>query len=314
MKILKHLKKLLLFYAGISLLMILVISCSDDDNENSRPTGSIHVDPYHQLSDNNLVVQKVTVGQDSWLVAVNLENGDTDHFIAQPVKVQAGTTSNVKLIFDDDVVTNDPVGQQILLKLYADNQNSGTTGEWDASDEPIKNSRDVLVTKIITVFVYNPFAHYDTNDNGSLDVQEVSETYPDNFTDFWDTDGDGFLSKEEFYSTTLKNTDIDMDEHVSEDEWSDGYTSMYSNWAEDSFSMFDESQNAFLNVDEWNQIFSESQWFETYDADNDTNVTEEEWDTGVFGDWDTDDDGQIDEDEFYKYWPHAQKWLESIIW
>ncbi|HER41162.1 MAG TPA: hypothetical protein ENO10_08080, partial [Salinimicrobium catena] len=135
MKNVKDLKKLML-YAGVLFLALGLVSCSDDDDGDVviEPTGLIVVDDEQTLSNNAITVNSVTVGQDSWLAAVAVGNENTNTFIAQPVSVKEGTNTNVQLTFDENVITDNEVGQQVVLKLYADNQSSGTQGEWDSSD------------------------------------------------------------------------------------------------------------------------------------------------------------------------------------
>lgn len=311
MKKVKNLKKLML-YVGVVFLMMGFYSCSDDDDGTPRveASGMIQVDDNQTLSGNTLTVQSVTVGQDSWLAAVAVGDENTNDFIAQPVMVQEGTRSNVQLTFDENAITDDGTGQQVVLKLYADNQNSGTQGQWDAADEPITNN-NVLVTKTITVFAEDSgtsaFANFDINGDGSLDADEVPATYENNFTE-WDVDADGSLSSEEFYNTTFFNTDADDDDAISEEEWNTGFAAMYGNWSEDDFATFDADADGMLSNDEWNSVFAESQWFETYDADSDTYVTEAEWDAGLFADWDTNADAMIDQTEFDIYSPYVVNW------
>lgn len=298
-------------YVGVLFLSIGLTSCSDDDDGTLivTPTGMIQVDDQQTLSGNSITVQSVTVGQDSWLAAVAIGEENTNDFIAQPVMVEEGTNTNVQLTFDENAIT-DETGQQVVLKLYADNTIDGTPGQWDPSDEPIRDN-NMLVTQTITVFPEDSgssaFAQFDTDGDGMLDVDEVPATYQNNFTE-WDADGDGSLSSEEFYNTTFANTDADNDDFISEEEWNSGFAGMFGNWSEDDFSTFDTDADGRLSSDEWNAVFSESQWFETYDADSDAFVTEAEWDTGLFGDWDTDDDTQISENEFYLYRPYVERW------
>ena len=308
MKNVKDLKKLML-YAGVLFLALGMFSCSDDDDGDVviEPTGIIVVDDEQTLTNNAITVNSVTVGQDSWLAAVAVGNENTNTFIAQPVSVEEGINTNVQLTFDENVITDNEVGQQVVLKLYADNQSSGTQGEWDSSDQPIKDN-NVLVTETITVFAEDAtFADFDTNSDGTLDMDEVPATYENNFAE-WDVDDSGSLSSEEFYNTVFGNTDTDDDDFISEDEWNLGYAGLFGNWSTDDFATFDADEDGVLSSEEWNTVFADSDWFETYDADADTFVTEAEWDTGLFGDWDTDDDDLISETEYDLYSPYVLTW------
>lgn len=309
MKNVKNLKKWML-YLGVLFLLIGLSSCSDDDDGDVvvEPTGSFAVGEEFSLTGNTLTIESVTVGQNSWLVAVNPGDENTNNFISDPVMLEEGTNTNVMLTLDETAITDDGTGQQIVLKLYADNATSGTVGEWDSSDEPIMDG-NTLVTETVTIFAEDDtaFADFDTNNDGSLDMDEVPATYQNNFTE-WDTDDSGSLSSEEFYNTVFGNTDADDDDLISEDEWNLGYDGLFGNWSDDDFATFDADDSGFLDIDEWNNNFADSQWFEEYDADDDTFVTEDEWDTGLFGDWDADDNELINEAEFDLYSPYVVGW------
>lgn len=304
MKNAKNLKNLLL-YVGIFFLMLGFNSCSDDDDGTvvPNPTGTFALasDEY-TLSDNSITLESITVGQSSWLTAVHAGSESSTDFIADPVRLQSGANTNVVLVFDEGAITDDGEGQQVVLKLYADN--GGTPNSWDATDQAITG------TETITVFdddSTDAFAGFDTDGDGTLSPEEVSGTYQNNFTE-WDADEDGNLSSEEFYNAVFGNTDADDDDGISQDEWDAGFAAMYGGWNDDDFETFDADGDGSLSNDEWNDAFAESEWFNTYDANTDTFVSEEEWDAGLFGDWDTDDNDVIDEDEYNVYGPYVTAW------
>lgn len=305
----------ILLLAGLLLLSIGFGSCSDDDDEPEPLIQQILIDDHQNLTGNTMVIRQIVVNQDSFLTAVRVGDEKSEDFIASPVLLSAGTHKNVELTFHENTVKNAGSGQLVVLMLYADNQNGGTKGVWDSTDEPVMNSIYGVMKKTVTVYSeYDPFAYYDNNNDGILDFSEASLTYPDNFSGIWDSDNDGNLSMEEFSWATFLNTDTDFDFSVGEDEWDEGYASMYNNWVEDNFSLFDESDNNFLDNDEWINIFKLSQWFESYDSNDNELVSKDEWNIGLFGDWDKNEDAIIDEEEFNIYWPHVNKWVEYYEW
>lgn len=298
--------KQLFLYLGMMLLAVNFSSCSDDDDAvvTPVPTGSFTLaEDEYTVSNNTIILESITVGQSSWLAAVDAGSENTNDFIADPVRLQEGTNTNVELEFDEGAISDDAEGQEIVLRLFADN--GATTGSWDATDQSI------TTTETITVFAEDAgtatFADFDTDGDGTLDADEVPATYQNNFTD-WDVDEDGSLSSEEFYNTAFANTDADDDDAISEEEWDTGFAGMYGAWSEDDFATFDADASGSLSNDEWNTTFTESDWFTTYDADADTYVTEDEWNTGLFGDWDTNDDDVIDENEYNLYSPYVRTW------
>lgn len=307
------LKKILLV-TGLFFLLTGINSCSDDD-ESPPPIQQIFVDDNQNLEDNTLNIRQVIVNQDSFLTAIKVDDENSDDFIASPIFLTEGTHRNIELSFYENTVKNGGSGQKIILKLYADNKNGGTRGIWDPTDEPIMNLIEGLLKKTITVYTeYDPFSYYDNNNDEFLDFSEASLTYPNNFTSIWDTDNNSSLDLDEFYYTTFINTDVNIDLTIDQEEWEEGFNSMFNNWAEDKFTEYDESKNNFLSQEEWNNIFMDSLWFEAYDTDDNDLVTQEELNLGLLSDWDLNNDLQIDEEEFNNYYDHVTNWVEYYDW
>lgn len=296
-----HIKNFLQ-WAGIIFLVTGFTSCSDDDENFKMPTGVIQVNEFQNLTGKVLIIPQVTVGQDSWLAAVEVGEELTNNFIAQPVLIEKGVSDDVELTFDETAIDYLAGSQQVVLKLYADDPNGGIKGEWDLSDKPITYSNNILVTKTITIIAdltgFDPFNYFDTNKNGVLDVEEISETY---FIESIYGNKTG-LSMSEFYSVMFHTTDVDYyDAGITEAEWDQGYSRMFSNWTQDHFSIYDVDKDARLFLEEWNKIFNESEWFESYDKNSDNSVSKEELRNGLYGDWDQNKDGVIDKEEFLNY-------------
>lgn len=295
-------------YFGMFFLALGFTSCSDDDDGTVDPivvdTGSISAED-QTLTGNSITVQSVMVGQDSWLVAVHSDDEDTENFIAGPMWIEEGTEADVMLELNEDAnLETDEDGNEISLQLYADN---GTMNEWDDEDELIRDANNAPITETITVYSTGSFADYDTDADGFIDENEFPDTFQNDLAT-WDVDGDGSLSRDEFYNTTFANTDVDNDDLIDEDEWNTGYTSMYGVYTDDDFATYDADADGFIDNDEWNAVYVESGWYETYDADSDSMLTEDEWNLGLYNDWDTDDDDMINPDEYYVYSPYTFYW------
>ncbi|WP_029035185.1 DUF7282 domain-containing protein [Salinimicrobium terrae] len=294
-------------YLGLLLLAFSLNSCSDDDDgllEDDNFTGTITAMD-QIVSGDIIMVQNVTVTQDSWLAAVHSDEISSDNFIAGPLFIDEGVHTDLSLLLHDDA-NLEPNGDEIVLKLYAEDDD-GIFGEWDIDDEPITDDDDLLVTQTITVIMEGSFSSFDEDNDGMLDENEVPNTYQNNF-DVWDVDDDGFLTADEFYTTTFYITDADDDDFIDEDEWLIGYDSMYSAYIDDDFAAYDVDGDGFIEETEWFDTFADSQWFEIYDVDDDSLVAYTEWDEGLFNDWDLDDDDFIDEDEFINYIDYVTFW------
>ena len=296
-------------YVGFFLLAMGFTSCSNDDDINDiveenagPPTGIIWIDEWQSLSGNILTVPNIKVGQDSWVAAVPAGEETSNNFIALPVKVEHGTTTNVQLTFKETIINDIDNGHRVVLKLYADNRNGGIPGEWDSSDEPIRLTTNELLIKTISLYpdfsTYNWFEYYDSNKDGFLNIDEILRTYPNAF-DFYDKD---HLTLDEFYYMMFLSTNTNYyDDGITEAEWKEAHSRMFYNWTEDNFTDFDKNENKFLNYVEWQEIFEESGWFEYYDVNSNSRLTEEELNKGYFSDWDLNNDGLIDVGEFNHY-------------
>lgn len=306
MKTRKHVQSFLL-YAGALLTTVFINSCSNDDDGGivEKPTGSIIIFDQIALSGNILRIHSVKVGQDSWLAAVPEGEETSNNFIVPPVLVEKGTTINAQLIFDETIINDIDDGHRMALKLYADNQNGGTRGAWDASDEAIRLANNELLIKTITVYpddnIFNWFGYYDTNEDGYLNIDEILNTYPSAFEHY----GMDHITLDQFNFLMYYSTTQDINNAITEEAWNEGYLRMYRNWADDNFSDFDLDENNFLNLEEWQEIFKESGWFEFYDTNSNSLLTEAELNTGLFSDWDLNNDGTLDENEFDHYRPFA---------
>ena len=308
MKRITQIKKFRL-YAGIFLLAMGFTSCSNDNDINDvvrvtagLPTGIIWIEEWQSLSGNILTVPSVKVGQDSYIAAVAEGEETLNNFLAQPVMIEEGTTTNVQLIFEETVINDIDRGHRVVLKLYADNINGGTLGEWDTSDEPIRLANNELLIKTIILYpdfsTFNWFEYYDNNGDGYLGVDEILRTYPNAF-DFYDKD---HLIPDEFYFMMFLSTNTNYyDDGITEAEWKDAHSRMFHNWAEDKFSDFDKDENEFMDYEEWQEIFEESVWFKNYDTNSNNLLSKEEMNIGFFMDWDLNNDGKIDNDEFTHY-------------
>lgn len=196
--------------------------------------------------------------------------------------------------------------------LTEEEWDTGLFNDWDTDDSGMIDENEFnvfnpFVSNWMTSNNTTAFADFDQNSDGMLDATEVSGIYENNFNE-WDADNDGMLNKEEFLKTTFANTDADDDNGINQGEWNVGYDGFFGNWTGDDFATFDEDSDGILDNEEWNNVFTDSDWFETFDADTNSMLTEDEWDTGLFNDWDANDDDMIDEDEYNLFSPFVGSW------
>lgn len=154
---------------------------------------------------------------------------------------------------------------------------------------------------------YSEFSQYDANSDSRYDRKEYKETYKNRFSEL-DSDSDGSLNKDEFYAATFEFVNEDADNFISEEEWDKGNENILKErTAGKDFSAFDTNKDKQISSEEWKKAFEQSNWFVTYDANKDEMIQEDEWDNGFFDDWDLDDDGSWNEEEFNNFTPKDQE-------
>lgn len=305
-------------FLALAIFAVGFTSCNGDDDaddiidpEPEEPTGTI-VAVDQTVANNTIVIQTVTVEQDSWLVATKQGDEESRNFITDTVMVEEGVNANVILTLDENAdLSTGEAGTEVTILLFADNEDSGTQDELDAEDDEVMMEDGTTARETITVFMEDTtagFADFDTDGDGNLDQDEFLTSFPNIFEDA-DADGDGSLSEEEFNQANFGNADADDDGLIDEDEWTAGVTGMFGGYVgEDDFGTFDTNADGELSDEEFGLGFSETDWFGNYDMDDDDLLSDVEWNEGLFGDWDTNDDTFLDETEFGVYNTYTSMW------
>ncbi|HET8887000.1 MAG TPA: hypothetical protein VFM70_11690 [Salinimicrobium sp.] len=114
------------------------------------PTGMFTVND-QAVMNNMLMVSSITMNQDGWVV-VHADNGDMPQLpgiISEPFYLEAGTTENVEIMFEESASVNS--GDQVWVMLHTD---TGITGEYEFDgtnglDGPILDvNGNILMTEI----------------------------------------------------------------------------------------------------------------------------------------------------------------------
>lgn len=145
-------------YFAFSFMAVGLASCSSDDDvrppvTTPDPTGSITAGD-HTLSGNRIVVESVTVGQDSWLVARRAGSETEPGIVSEAVFLEQGTHTNVELpLLNTANLSGD---DDFVLMLHVDDQTLGTRGTFDYDgtsgiDNPIRTAAGANVSQTINV-------------------------------------------------------------------------------------------------------------------------------------------------------------------
>jgi len=156
MKKLSRMHSKILFYLSMVILMGGFAGCSDDDDVGDvtpQPTATLTVQD-QSISQNRVIIQTVTVGQDSWIVIRNSGEETSANIVSEPVFIEAGTHTNVVVPLTNTAnLAGNAAGDELVVMIHAD---TGTRGTYDynaqsGTDSPIRNSGGTDIAETITV-------------------------------------------------------------------------------------------------------------------------------------------------------------------
>lgn len=132
------------------------------------------------------------------------------------------------------------------------------------------------------------------------DEDEFYTTFSNNaFFEDWDLDNDGFLTEEEFTASFIRTWDLDNDGRISQSEWDAAkldYGVDAANW-----TAWDTDGDGYIEEAEFETEFTRIGWYDAWDLDDNAQLTEQEYTTGVFRIWDENNDNRLDETEYVHY-------------
>lgn len=113
----------------------------------------------------------------------------------------------------------------------------------------------------------------------------------------WDTGGDEIFSENEFHGSYFDDWDEDGNEYLNEEEYRTGYRTWRDDYRE-NFTDLDLNQDGQLDLTEYEAGMQERGTIREWDTNNDGNLTEDEVNTGAFNSWDSNQDGYLEFNEY----------------
>lgn len=118
-----------------SILAVGFSSCSSDDDVRTvvppQATGTITASD-QTISGNTIVVDRIVVGQDSWVVVRNSGEEQNADIVSEPVFLEQGTHEDVELPLTNTANLSGNVdGDDFVITLHVDDQSRGTRGQFD---------------------------------------------------------------------------------------------------------------------------------------------------------------------------------------
>lgn len=159
----------------------------------------------------------------------------------------------------------------------------------------------LVLISVAAVAQETGFSQYDVNGDKTADRQEFNTRYSNNFQN-WDRNQDHNIDKDEFYRAKFEQADKDNDGKLSSDEWYAAYDNRYRNMLDKrEFGAYDTNQDGSISVFEFTDAFRGTNYYSSYDSNNDGKVDQKELNEHVFNEWDDNGDGKIGQDEYERH-------------
>lgn len=137
-------------------------------------------------------------------------------------------------------------------------------------------------------------------ENQTLEEIFDRDTFNNSFTsndryDRWDTNKDEFLDEDEYSDGLFQTWDVNDDNRLDENEWntaSEDFRIGNQNWKD-----WDTSNDGYLDTREFKTGLHQKGWYGEWDSDQDKKINKREYSNGLFGLWDVNRDGKLDETE-----------------
>ncbi|HBH25611.1 MAG TPA: hypothetical protein DDY13_19615 [Cytophagales bacterium] len=142
------------------------------------------------------------------------------------------------------------------------------------------------------------FNDFDKNNDNLINEKEFVEVFTNNFYADWDMVDDEYLDDEDFHIVSYAIWDSDDDNLINEDEWIYGYENYYGDYIDSEFVAVDTDADGFINYDEYYSIIHDTDFYTTWDANDNAILSENEFAEKVFHTWDDNNTGYMTKNEY----------------
>ena len=145
-------------------------------------------------------------------------------------------------------------------------------------------------------FAQEGFEDYDSDKDSRWNKDEFQVAYGDQYSD-WDDNGDDRLTEDEFYGARFDKYDKDTDGFINKEEWNKADIARKYSGSED-FKALDKDKDGLLDTQEWQEGLADSNWFNSFDKDENDFISKAELIVGLFNEWDNNGNGFLGKDEY----------------
>lgn len=146
------------------------------------------------------------------------------------------------------------------------------------------------------------FTGWDTNANMQLEETEFSQRFGES-SPFrtWDADASGNLDESEFAEGTFGLWDENRDSFVDENEFNSWSNRWFGNEFNETYEDWNAAGEEGLTSDAFTERFRESGMYGEWDLDSTGDLNEQEFSQGVYGLFDRDESGSVDQTEWNEW-------------
>lgn len=196
-------------YLGILFLSLSLSSCSNDDDAGEidqweEATATLEVGD-QTISQNTVIIDRVTVAQDSWLVVRNVGSENSAEIVSDPVFLTEGTHENVEVTLNEEAnLTGDEAGDELVVMIHIDDPNAGNQGEFDyngqnGADMPITDDSGTIIRGEITATAPSLYADDDqtVTENDEVTFTSVNTGATGGYVGLYGQNEDGTINENE---------------------------------------------------------------------------------------------------------------------
>ena len=143
-----------------------------------------------------------------------------------------------------------------------------------------------------------PYASWDGDRNRTLNETEFTAAARDRGYSRWNTTADAGLDEKELGTGLFAMWDRDHNSQLTDAEWREGARRWYEGDTYGDWGAWNTNGDGYLDTTEFNAGLGRTGLFNTWDADRNGMIAENEFGRGLFGRWDANRDQSVDANEW----------------
>ena len=145
------------------------------------------------------------------------------------------------------------------------------------------------------------FSDFDVDGNSLITRTEFINVFTDNFIDDWDNVDNEYLDDEDFFRIVYKIWDVDNDDVLSIDEWTNAYESFFGDYLVVEQDVLNIGNERPMVYQEFHKIIDDADIFEELDFDKDSRINRIELARAIFNHYDKNESNFLELNEYLEF-------------